>query len=133
MKVVLSSRGSRGDVNPVIELAASFKQLGDEVSICIPGIFKEYSEELDLEISIYKDEDSKALMKSMGSGLGSLKAALEFFSNSVDEQFEFMLEATKDADALVTTINEVVAPTVAEYRNIPHFRLASSIPWLCIP
>jgi len=123
MKIVLSSRGSRGDVNPIIEIAAIFKQMGNDVSLCVPGVFKDYSIKLGLDPFTYKDEDSKALMKDIGSGLGSLKSSLAFFANSIDEQFDFMLNATKDADVLVTTINEVVAPTVAEYRNIPHFRI----------
>jgi UDP:flavonoid glycosyltransferase YjiC (YdhE family) len=48
---------------------------------------------------------------------------MEFFKNSIDQQFDFLLDATNDADVLIATVNELAAPTVAEYRDIPHFRL----------
>ncbi len=123
MKVVLSSRGSRGDVNPIIEVASALKNAGNDVSICIPEIFKDYTQSLGIEPSVYENEDIKKLMKELGSGFGSIKGAFDLFSNSIDEQFNFMIDATKDADALVTTVNEIAAPTVAEYRKIPHFRV----------
>jgi len=123
MKVILSSRGSRGDVNPIIEVAATLKNSGHEVMICVPEIFKDYCHELGLDPTLYP-EDSKAVMQNMGSGLGSLKGAFDFFSSSVEDQFKYMLDV--DADAVVTTINEIAAPTIAEYRKIPHFRIGFS-------
>ena len=125
MKFVLSSRGSRGDVNPIIEVAALLQKSGHEISIRVPEMFEDYCKQLGLSPSLYP-EDSLEVMQSMGSGLGSLKGAFAFFSKSAEQQFEFMLEAAKDADALVTTINEVAAPTIAEYYNIPHFRIGFS-------
>lgn len=125
MKIVLSSRGSRGDVNPIIEVAALLQKDGNEVIVCVPEMFKDYCEELELKPLLYP-EDSLEVMQNMGSGLGSLKGAFAFFSKSAAQQFEFMLEAAKDADALVTTINEVAAPTIAEYYKIPHFRVGFS-------
>lgn len=125
MKVVLSSRGSRGDVNPIIEVAAILSNLGHEVVICVPETFNGYCNELGLNPILYP-EDSKEVMQYMGSGLSSLKGAFRFFSSSVEDQFNYMLEASADADALVTTINEIAAPTIAEYHNIPHFRVGFS-------
>lgn len=125
MKIVLSSRGSRGDVNPIIEVAALLQQSGHEVSICVPKAFKNYCNELGLTPSLY-EEDSFEVMQNMGSGLGSLKGAFDFFSKSTQQQFDFMLDASEDADALVTTINEIAAPSIAEYRKIPHFRVGFS-------
>ena len=123
MKIVLSSRGSRGDVHPVIELAAAFKTNGHDAYVCVPGVFKDYAEQQGVNVSVYQNEDVQKLMKDLGSGLGAIKGAMELFANSVDEQFEFMLDASEGADALVTTVNEIAAPTVAEYRKIPHYRV----------
>jgi UDP:flavonoid glycosyltransferase YjiC (YdhE family) len=122
MKAVLSSRGSRGDVNPIIEIGGLLNKKGHEVSICIPAVFKGYALAQKLVPSVY-DEDSKELMKGLGSGLKSVKKAIDFFKNSIDQQFDFLLDATEHADVLIATVNELTAPTVAEYRNIPHFRL----------
>lgn len=123
MKIVLSSRGSRGDVYPIIEIAAALKQAGHEPHICVPREFEDYSLKYGVNTSVYKDEDARKLMKEVGSGLGAMKKAMNLFAGSVDEQFEFMLNATENADALITTVNEIVAPTVAEYRKIPHYRI----------
>lgn len=125
MKIVLSSRGSRGDVNPIIEVAALLQQDGHEVIICVPEMFKDYCEKLGLKPMLYP-EDSLEVMQNMGSGVGSLKGAFAFFSKSAAQQFEFMLEEAKDADLLLTTINEVAAPTIAEYYQIPHYRVGFS-------
>ena len=122
MKAVLTSRGSRGDVNPIIEIGAGLKKRGHEVDICIPHLFSDYALKKGLYVSTY-EEDSRELMKGLGSGLGSIKNAMAFFANSIEQQFDFMLEATEDADVLINTVNELAAPTVAEYRKIPHFRI----------
>ena len=125
MKVVLSSRGSRGDVNPIIEVASKLQQSGHEASICVPEMFEDYCNELGLQPSLYA-EDSLEVMQNMGSGIGSLKGAFDFFSKSTEQQFDFMLDASADADALVSTINEIAAPTIAEYRKIRHYRIGFS-------
>jgi len=122
MKAVLSSRGSRGDVNPIVEIGGLLNKKGHEVSICIPPLFEEYALKQGLNPSIY-DEDSKELMKGLGSGLSSINKAMDFFKNSIDQQFDYLLKATKNADVLIATVNELTAPTIAEYQNIPHFRL----------
>jgi UDP:flavonoid glycosyltransferase YjiC (YdhE family) len=122
MKAVLTSRGSRGDVNPIIEIAGGLKKKGHEASICVPELFEEYALEQDVDVSLYK-EDSQEIMQGLGSGLRSVKTGMKFFQNSIDQQFEFMLNATGNADILITTVNELSAPTIAEYRRIPHFRL----------
>ena len=122
MKAVLSSRGSRGDVNPIIEIGAGLKRIGHDVKICVPAMFKDYALDQDIDVSLY-EEDSHEVMQGLGSGLSSVKNGMKFFENSIDQQFDFMLGATENADALITTVNELSAPTVAEYRKIPHFRL----------
>ena len=91
----------------------------------VPVMFQPYCEELGVKASYYP-EDSLEVMQNMGSGLGSLKGAFAFFSQSAAQQFDFMLEAAQDADGLITTINEVAAPTIAEYFKIPHYRIGFS-------
>jgi len=122
MKIVLSSRGSRGDVNPIIEVASGFQHDGHDVSICVPELFRKEMERRNLKSSYYP-EDSKELMVGLGSGIKSISKAMAFFSKALEEQFNFMLDATKDADVLITSVNEMAAPTVAEFRNIPYYRI----------
>lgn len=143
MKFVLSSRGSRGDVHPVIEIAAALRREGHDAVICVPRMFEGMVRSRGLEYSLYS-EDSGQVMQELKSGWKAMRTALDWFSRSIEEQFEFLLRETADADALVTSVNEVAVPTVAELRGLPHFRVAYTpvlpgsqppplIPWQGLP
>jgi sterol 3beta-glucosyltransferase len=143
MKVVLSSRGSRGDVYPIIEIGAALKRAGCAVTICVPEMFGPRARSKGLKPLLYS-EDSALVMQELGSGLGAIRTAIEWFSRAIDEQLEYLIAETADADLLVTSVNEVAVPTVAEYRDIPHYRIAYTpvlpgyqppplIPWQRLP
>ncbi len=143
MKAVLSSRGSRGDVHPVIEVAAALKQAGCAVSLSVPKLFGPYARSKGLDPLLYR-EDSEHIMRGLGSGLGAIRTALDWFSRAIDDQFEYLMNETADADMLITSVNEVAVPTIAEYRGIPHYRIAYTpvlpgrqppplIPWQRLP
>lgn len=144
MKIVLSSRGSRGDVNPLIEIAARLKQRGHTVRLCVPRYFEGYAGKRELDVPYTYSEDSELLMRGFGSGWKSMNQALKWFSSAIEEQFKYLLDETKDADILVTSANELAVPSVAEYRNIPHCRIAFApilpgdqppplVPWQRLP
>ncbi len=123
MKIVLSSRGSRGDVYPIIEVAAALQQKGHQVTLCVPKLFEKYAKSRKLTPVLY-DEDSQLVMHKMGSGWQATRQALSWFAGDIEEQFDVLLEATRGADALVTSANEPAAPSVSEHRNIPFYRIA---------
>ncbi len=143
MKAVLSSRGSRGDVYPIIEIGAALKRAGCKVSICVPEMFESRARSKGLKPVLYP-EDSAQVMQGLGSGLGAIRTAIDWFTRSIDEQIGPLMRETADADLLITSVNEPVVPTVAEYRNIPHYRIAYTpvfpgyqppplIPWQRLP
>ena len=143
MKVVLSTRGSRGDVHPVIEVAAALKRAGCGVSISVPTLFGDHARSMGLDPLLYP-EDSELVMQELGSGLGAIRTSLDWFSRAIDEQFEYLMAESADADCLLTSVNEVAVPTIAEYHGIPHYRLAYTpvlpgrqppplIPWQGLP
>ena len=123
MKIVLSSRGSRGDIYPVIELATTLKDNGHIVAIGIPETFEEYAKEKGLEPHLYR-EDSDKVMKDFGHGMNSSKKGFSFIASSVHQQYDFMMKETEDADAILASVSEIAAPTIAEYRKIPLYRIA---------
>jgi vancomycin aglycone glucosyltransferase len=41
MRILLSTIGSRGDVQPLVALALQLKALGQEVHLCVPADFRE--------------------------------------------------------------------------------------------
>ena len=123
MKIVLSSRGSRGDIYPVLEIASLLQKEGHDVISGIPETFGEEAKRRGLTVHLYS-EDSGKLMKDMGSGMNASKNGLSFISSSVHQQLDFMLDAAKDADVLLASVSEIAAPTVGEYLKIPFYRLA---------
>ncbi len=124
MKIVCSSRGSRGDVHPVIEISSALARKGHDVFLCVPPLFEKDARARGVVPGHYYSEDSTQVMESLGSGLNAWKAGLKFLSDSVEDQWKFMLEASEGADAMVSTSQEILAPSVAEYRGIPHYRIA---------
>jgi vancomycin aglycone glucosyltransferase len=48
MRVLPSTIGSRGDVQPLVALALELKALGQEVRLCVPPDFRDWIESLGL-------------------------------------------------------------------------------------
>ncbi|HKH94701.1 MAG TPA: glycosyltransferase [Gemmatimonadaceae bacterium] len=42
MRVLLSTIGSRGDVQPLVALAMQLRALGEDVHLCVPPDFREW-------------------------------------------------------------------------------------------
>ena len=51
MRVLFSTIGSRGDVQPVVALASHLKTLGHEVRVCVPPDFREWIESLGIPVT----------------------------------------------------------------------------------
>src|SRR6476469_10049452 len=51
MRVLLSTIGSRGDVQPLVALALHLKSIGREVRICAPPDFREWIEGLGVAMT----------------------------------------------------------------------------------
>lgn len=51
MRVLLSTIGSRGDVQPLVALALELKALGEEVRLCVPPDFQQWIEALGLPVT----------------------------------------------------------------------------------
>jgi UDP:flavonoid glycosyltransferase YjiC (YdhE family) len=63
-------------------------------------------------------------MKDFGSGMHSSGKGFSFIASSINQQYDFMMEETRDADVILASVSELAAPTVAEYRKIPFYRIA---------
>ena len=51
MRVLFSTIGSRGDVQPVVALASHLKALGHQVRVCVPPDFREWIENLGIPVT----------------------------------------------------------------------------------
>ena len=48
MRVLLSTIGSRGDVQPLVALALQLRALGQEVRLCVPPDFRDWIDSLGI-------------------------------------------------------------------------------------
>ena len=123
MRVLLSTIGSRGDVQPLAALALELKELGQDVRLCVPPDFREWLEALGLEVTPIGPEVKKAPQPSLSAPPTpptpeQIRQAVE---GTAAAQFETIGAAARDCDAIVgATALQIAAPSVAEKLGIPY-------------
>jgi UDP:flavonoid glycosyltransferase YjiC (YdhE family) len=143
MKIILSARGSLGDVQPITDVAVGLRRHGHDVVLCVPATFADYVGGLGVNTAFYS-EDSREMMNHFGNGWRGLKKTLKWFSKTIDDQFDVLVAQSNGADVMMTGTNEIAAPSVAEYRGIPFYRITFApmmvgytsnplIPWQDLP
>ena len=125
MRVLFSTIGSRGDVQPLVALASHLKALGHEVSVCVPPDFREWIETLGIAvIPIGPEVRSFARSRPMGIQPQSpltLEQRRQMVEASVATQFETLTSAAQGCDAIVAaTALQVAARSVAEKMGIAY-------------
>src|SRR5512143_3433381 len=103
MQVLLSSIGSRGDVQPIVALALELRALGHHARLCVAPNFREWIESYGLECTPIGPD-----LKKLTGGTVPGKPVLpppeqlqRMADESVREQFRVISEAARDCDLLV--------------------------------
>ena len=129
MRVLLSTIGSRGDVQPLVALASALKMLGQEVRLCVPPDFQDWIEGLGFPVTPI----GPALRQPAAPGPRATLASLsperrrQLAEATVATQFETVAAAAKDCDIIVAaTALQIAARSVAENMNIPYVFVAYS-------
>lgn len=124
MRVLLSTIGSRGDVQPLVALASRLHALGHRVRLCLPPDFRGWVSGLGFDVTPIGPE----LRRSQAADLAGpptpeqVRARAEA---SVVEQFEVIGAAAEGCDLLVgATALQIAAPSIAESRGIPYVFVA---------
>lgn len=124
MRVLLSTIGSRGDVQPLVALALRLRAVGDEVRLCVPPDFRGWISGLGFDVVSIGPE----LRRNQAANLAApptpehLRTLAE---DSVGEQFEVIGAAAEGCDAVVgATALQLAAPSIAESRRIPYVFVA---------
>src|SRR3954469_8289207 len=119
MRVLLSTIGSRGDVQPLVALGQALTSLGQEVRLCVPPDFCEWIEELGMPTVPIGPE-------LRPTGKGSLPETLtpqqrrQMIEGTVATQFATIAQAAQDCDAIVgATALQIAAPSIAEKQGVP--------------
>jgi vancomycin aglycone glucosyltransferase len=123
MRVLLSTIGSRGDVQPLVALALQLRALGAEVRLCVPPDFREWLEGLGLPVTPIGPELRKFAASTPSAPLGPPSAELrrQLVDGTVATQFETITSAAEGCDVILgATALQVAARSIAERMGIPY-------------
>jgi vancomycin aglycone glucosyltransferase len=122
MRVLLSTIGSRGDVQPLVALAVQLRALGQDVHLCVPPDFREWIEGLGFTVTPIGPE-LRALTASPAAAAKPLTPdqLRQLGEQSVVTQFATIGEAARGCDVVVgATALQIAAPSIAEHLGVPY-------------
>jgi len=123
MQVLLSSIGSRGDVQPILALALELRALGHHARLCVAPNFKEWIESYGLEC-IPIGPDLRKLTGGTVPGkpvLPSNEQLQQLAVQAVRGQFQVIAEAARGCDLVVAAgALQIATRSIAELQKIPY-------------
>jgi vancomycin aglycone glucosyltransferase len=122
MRLLLSTIGSRGDVQPLVALAWQLKALGAEVRVCVPPDFQAWIDRLGLPVVPIGPELRKMTATASGPPAPpSPERRRQLAEATVATQFETIAAAAEGCDAIVAaTALQIAARSVAEKMGLPY-------------
>ena len=124
MQVLLSSIGSRGDVQPIVALGLELQALGHRARLCVAPNFKEWIESYGLECTPI-GPDLKKMTGGMVPGKPVLPFSKEQLQGLADQmvrgQFQVIGEAARDCDLIIAAgALQIATRSISEAQNIPY-------------
>src|SRR5215470_20228978 len=122
MRVLLSTIGSRGDVQPLVGLAWQLKALGQDVHLCVPPDFREWIESLGMSVTPIGPELRSTGKASPMIARPTPEQIRQMMEATVAAQFETITAAAQGCDLIVgATALQTAAPSIAERMGVPYF------------
>jgi sterol 3beta-glucosyltransferase len=121
MKILISTLGSRGDVQPYLALAIGLQQAGHRVTLSVPETFTKWIQSHGVNvhpIGFNPQEVMQKLAKS-GGGLRGMRTMRQVMNTGMIEAQDEVWQAAQDTDFMVQTGTGMGALEVASKRNIP--------------
>lgn len=121
MRVLLSTIGSRGDVQPLVALAWQLRALGQDVRLCVPPDFREWIEGMGMPVTPIGPELRSTGKANPAAAPPTPEQVRRMMEGTVAAQFETIAAAARDCDVIVgATALQVAAPSVAEKLGVPY-------------
>jgi len=121
MRVLLSTVGTRGDVQPLVALALALEALGTEVRLCVPPDFRDWIESMGLPVTPIGPELGSTGKMNPSAPRPTLEQRRRMMEGTVAVQFETIPAAARGCDLIVgATALQFAAPSVAEAMGIPY-------------
>ena len=125
MRVLFSTIGSRGDVQPVVAFASHWQALGHQARVCVPPDFRDWIESLGIPVTpigpaVRQFAASRPAAGQPPKPLTALQRR-QMAEATVASQFETLTAAADGCDAIVAaSALQVAARSVAEKMGIPY-------------
>jgi vancomycin aglycone glucosyltransferase len=122
MRVLLSTIGSRGDVQLVLALAVKLKELGQEARICAPPDFREWVEGFGISFVPVGSEVRQTASRPYAAQRPSAPEQMrQLMDETVAGQFATITAAAKDCNVLLAGMSlQFALRSVAESMRIPY-------------
>ena len=121
VRVLLSTIGSRGDVQPLVALALQLRALGQEVRLCVPPDFRDWIERLGMPVTPIGPEVRSTGKASPLATPPTPEQRRQMMEGTVATQFETIAAAAQGCNVIVgATALQIAAPSVAEKMGIPY-------------
>jgi vancomycin aglycone glucosyltransferase len=121
MRVLLSTIGSRGDVQPLVALGLKLRELGQEVRLCVPPDFRSWIEGLGIEAIPIGPELRPTGKVSPFASPPAPEMRRQLIEGTIKTQFETIGSAALGCDVIVgATALQIAAPSIAERLGIPY-------------
>lgn len=123
MRIVFSTFGTFGDVNPLIALALELKRRGHIPVLAAPSMFCEKVEPLGIEFAAVRPNqnpnDKRMVEMIWDIKKGTERGLREFLFPAIRDSYQDLLKAVQGADLLVTGELSYAGPIIAEKTGIP--------------
>ena len=118
-RVLLSTIGSRGDVQPLVALATELVALGRDVRLCVPPDFCPSIEGLGFAVTAI-GPTLRTIARWPG-GVPTPDQVRQMIEGTVATQFDTIARAAEGCDTIVgATALQVAAPSIAEQMGVPY-------------
>ena len=121
MRMLLSTLGSRGDVQPLLALGLELKDLGQEVRMCVPPDFRDWIEGFGITVIPVGPELRATAKPRATSTPPTPEQRRQMMEGTVAAQFSTIGKAAEGCDLILgATALQIAAPSIAEKLAIPY-------------
>ncbi len=121
MKILISTLGSRGDVQPYLALAVGLQQAGHRVTLAAPQTFADWIQSYGVDSAPVRFNPQEVMQKlaKSGGGLRAMRTMRAVLSKGLEEAQDDVWRAAEDADFFIQTGTGMGALEIASLRGIP--------------
>jgi vancomycin aglycone glucosyltransferase len=122
MRILLSSYGSRGDVEPVMALAVALQAQGVEVRVCIPSDYEfiDLAERVGVAVTTFA-KSWRSWATASSTAEETVPSVDEYVAGYIGATYDTLAAEAEEADGLIASgMLHFVAQSIAEKVSIPY-------------